>query len=99
MSFDWMSSECPPVDPSRFLDQHVNAIEERARLLYNLRFDSKEATRRIQAALDWEFDGDIAATPRPGFYKDVAKIVKGVYTQAKRGGDPKPDTGRRARKS
>ena len=89
MPFDYYHVTRSPQDPQRFAQQFIRAIEERARLLHNLRYPVKQATARIRADLDWEFDADLASTPRPKFYKDVPGIVKTVYAHADRGKAPK----------
>ena len=94
MPFDWMNTQRPAVPAGRFRDQHVRAIRERARLLFNLGFSEAEACRRIEAALAWEFDADVASTPRPDFYAEIPALVAAVYAHALRG-RPEEGTGRR----
>ncbi|HIA02254.1 MAG TPA: hypothetical protein EYN06_07640 [Myxococcales bacterium] len=79
MAFDWMDAERPPINPQARLDQYTRAIHDRALLLFNLKYSQQRTTKRIQADLNWEFDHSIRSTPRPSFYKDVAKIVASVY--------------------
>jgi hypothetical protein len=78
MPFDWMHPKRVKLE-GRFTKQFVGEIKERARLLRNLNFSKKEATKRIQAALRWEFDKEVMSTPMPKFYKDVPKLVKEIY--------------------
>ncbi len=86
MSFDWIQgSSCPAGQSARWEDQYIRDIQARAKLLHNLQFSKKEATRRIQAALAWEFDEDIASTARPAFFKKIPKLVASVYKHAQRG--------------
>ncbi len=87
MAFDWMDAERPPINPQARIDQCTRAIYDRAQLLFNLKYSQQRTTKRIQADLDWEFDRSIRSTPRPSFYKDVAKIVASVYGAA--AGQPK----------
>jgi len=67
-------------------DQYIRAIEQKARLLLNLKYSKADTVRRIKADLAWEFDADINSTPLPRFYKDVSKLVQGVYDFAESGG-------------
>ena len=78
MPFDWMHPKRVKLETG-FTAQFVREIKERAQLLRNLNFSKKEATARIQAAVRWEFDEEISSTPLPKFYKDIPKLVKGVY--------------------
>jgi hypothetical protein len=85
MPFDWMQADVPPLPPGRWRDQHVRAIRERARLLYNLGFSQELAVTRIQASLAWEFDADFALTPLPSFYAEVPELVASTYARSSRG--------------
>ena len=60
-------------------DQHIRAIRERAKLLFNLRFSLAEATDRIQAAYTWEFDDAFESTKLPDFYAEIPALVGAVY--------------------
>jgi hypothetical protein len=82
MPFEWNHRKPASISPGRFRDQFVRSIQERARLLCNLEYGREEVVRRIQAALDWEFDTSIGATTRPSFYDEVPAIVASVYEYA-----------------
>ena len=82
MPFDWDHSKTVSNGSGRFRDQFVRSIQERALLLCTLRYGQAEVVRRIQAALDWEFDTSIGTTSRPSFYDDVPGIVASVYEYA-----------------
>jgi hypothetical protein len=83
MPFDWM---CNKVNPAfrkkianRFVEMHLTEIEQRARLLMNLRFRREAAIRAIQRNIAWEFE----LSKLPAFHKDVSKIVDRVYGKGK----------------
>lgn len=53
-------------------------VLERARLLYNLKYSSKDAIARIKDNLSWEFDG--TWTNRlPAIFEQIDGLVKSVY--------------------
>jgi len=79
MPFDWMCVRIPEdfakkIEP-RFEQMHLREIEQRARLLYNLRYDRKTAIRRIQDNIAWDFE----LSKIPSFYKEVPRIVDRVF--------------------
>ncbi len=78
MPFDWMNAHIPE-RPARGREMFLKAIEERAVLLFGLRYPQAEAVTRIQDNLRWEFDSDIASTPLPDFYDQVPEIVARAY--------------------
>lgn len=85
MSFDWMENPAPKSRPAAWQEQHERGIKQRAKLLYNLRFSEAQATARIERALAWEFDADLAKTPLPPFFKEIGGLVSGVYAHQRRG--------------
>ncbi len=79
MPFDWMHPRIPAefmkkIEP-RFEEMHLREIEQRARLLFNLRYDRKRAVRRIQDNIEWDFE----LSRVPDFFKEVPRIVDRVY--------------------
>ena len=88
MSFPWDDHMPRGPSPDKFREQHVRGIRERARLLYNLKFTEAQATRRIRAALEWEFDDSFATTPHPAFFGEIGDIVASVFAHARRGQAP-----------
>ena len=79
MPFDWMHVKQNPAFlakiESRFVEMHRREIEQRARLLYNLKFGRDAAVARIRAKIAWEFE--LSRTPK--FHKEVGAIVDRVY--------------------
>lgn len=79
MPFDWLhpkkSVAFAEKISGRFAEMHVREIEQRARLLNNLKFDRDRSIRRIQDNIAWEFELSVI----PSFYKDVPTIVDRVY--------------------
>lgn len=82
MPFDWMHATVPPPAGDPFREQFVAAVQERAKLFFNLGHPVQVAIDRIQAALRWEFDAEVMPSPRVGFYNDVPKMVKAVYKRS-----------------
>ena len=81
MPFDWMEPKIPDdfkekIKP-RFREMHLREIEQRARLLFNLRYDKERAIRRIQNNIAWDFE----LSRIPDFYDEVPKIVERVYAR------------------
>jgi hypothetical protein len=83
MSFDWLEPKRVARTGDPFREQYVRAITQRARLFFNLGYPEGQATDRIQAALRWEFDADIASTPVPPFYAQVPELVASEYKRAR----------------
>ena len=79
MPFDWMCSKVNPAFrkklANRFTEMHLVEIEQRARMLLNLRVARDAAVRKIQRNIAWEFE----LTKLPAFHKEVPKIVDRVY--------------------
>ncbi len=79
MPFDWMHPRIPEefakkIAP-RFEEMHLREIEQRARLLFNLRYDRKRVVRRIQDNIEWDFE----LSKVPAFFEEVPRIVDRVY--------------------
>lgn len=79
MPFDWMHPRIPlefirKIEP-RFEEMHLREIEQRARLLFNLRYDRALAVRRIQDNIRWDFE----LSKVPTFIEEVPRIVDQVY--------------------
>lgn len=79
MPFDWMRPKIPEafrrkIAP-RFEEMHLKEIEQRARLLFNLRYDKNRTIRRIQDNIAWDFE----LSEIPDFYEEVPRIVERVY--------------------
>ncbi len=53
-------------------------VLERARLLHNLKYSSKDAITRIKDNLSWEFDGTWT-TRLPGIFEQIDELVNSVY--------------------
>jgi hypothetical protein len=88
MPFEWCQTDRSGPNPAKFEQQYLASIRERAKLLCHLKFPAAKATARIQAALAWEFDADVASTPLPSFYGQVPTLVSEVYSHL--GGKPAP---------
>jgi hypothetical protein len=70
MSFPWLV--CTPPRPDGAARRAKVAIAElasRAGVLYRLGFSQADATRRLTAAVAWEYD---AGSPRPGYQRPAA---------------------------
>jgi hypothetical protein len=84
VSFDWMIPAAHR-DPAREADRRIEmvrrAASERAGLFYRLGYSEAEATRRIAAYLDWDFE--LGAGGRPAALNDAAvrKLVKATYAR------------------
>ena len=53
-------------------------ILERAQLLYNLKYSSKDAITRIKENFSWEFDGTWT-TKRPSIFEQIDELVTSIY--------------------
>ena len=83
MPFDWVMNKQNPafvkkIAP-RFGEMHRREIEQRAKLLFNLKFNRDAAVARIKAKIAWEFE----LSRLPKFHKEVGAIVDRVYRTSK----------------
>jgi hypothetical protein len=81
MSFPWLV--CTPPRPDGAARRAKVAIAElasRAGVLYRLGFSQAAATRRLTAAIAWEYD---AGSPRPAALSDpaIAQIVADTFAR------------------
>ncbi len=84
--FDYLNSdlseafnESVTVRSGEMFEKEVN---ERVRLLYNLKFSAKEAIARIKNNIEWEFDHTWNDSD-PAILKRLNTIVKGYYKTMK----------------
>jgi hypothetical protein len=79
MTFDWWCPEVNPAvvarNPARFRATVLAELEQRARLLFDLKYDRDRAVRRLRDNLAWEFE----LSKLPGFADEVEKLVDAVY--------------------
>lgn len=59
----------------RFLKMHLAEIEERGKMLRNLRFDKEEAKKRIRSYVKWSFE--FYTTPE--FVNEIDATIEKVY--------------------
>jgi hypothetical protein len=64
-------------DGNPFSKMHLDEIEQRAQLFYQLKYDKGHARARIRQNLEWEFE----QTPAPGMLDKVDEIIKRVYKE------------------
>lgn len=85
MPFDWMHPKIPEEFKkkieNRFYEMHMREIEQRARLLCNLKYEKERAIKRIQDNIAWEFE----LSRLPDFYDEVPKVVERVYKHLSHG--------------
>lgn len=79
MPFQWLHPKIPEdfrkkIEP-RFREMHLREIEQRARLLFNLRYDRERAIKRIQQNIEWDFE----LSQVPDFINEVPHIVNRIY--------------------
>ena len=93
MPFDYLYSKVPLCyrhAPEKAEAQYLKELEERASLLYRLRYDKAEARRRLLGNLSWDWE----CNPRPAFVERaraaVDDIVERVFARPR-----PPDKGRR----
>lgn len=79
--FEWMEVTARRDGSAAFERQFENAVRERARLLFNLKYPLAEAVQRIRRGLDWEFDATVWPKQPPAFFARVPGWVEAVYTQ------------------
>ena len=58
-----------------FLKMHLQEIEQRAWMFYNMKRSKEYARERIKQNLDWEFE----FSPAPDLEKKVDEIINQVY--------------------
>lgn len=75
---DYLSVSSPILDKEqeeKSNNMFLQEIEERSRLLRNLRYDKRETKKRIKQNIRWEF----ASMDLPVFYNQIDKIVDRIY--------------------
>lgn len=79
MTFEWWNPEVNPVvaarNPSRLRDAFLAELDQRARMLFHLKYDRDRAVRRLRDNLEWEFE----LSKLPGFADEVEKRVDAVF--------------------
>lgn len=79
MPFDWFHSQVSPAfarkTAGRFTEAGLAELEQRARLLRDLRFSKAETVRKLQARVAWEFE----LSKPPAFAKEIPAIVERVF--------------------
>jgi hypothetical protein len=93
MPFDYLHSDVPlnyRKAPEKAETMYLKELEDRAGLLYRLRYDKEEAKSRLRGNVRWDWESN----PSPDFVgrlvASVDGIVDRVYAQA-----PPPDKGRK----
>jgi len=87
MTFDYMQSNVSKrfnEDLGGRFDESFRAdVQERARLLFNLRLSLDEAVERINKNVEWEFDGTWTSG-LPPVHEQTREIVAAVYAKLTR---------------
>ena len=87
MSFPWLVCTPPRSDGAerRALDAALAELASRAGVLYRLGFSQADATRRLTAAVAWEYEASAAkpAYHRPTALSDhaIAKLVSDTFAR------------------
>jgi hypothetical protein len=86
MSFPWLVSTPPrPDGAERRAKVAAAELASRAGVLFRLGFSQADATRRLTAAVAWEYDtgGPRPRNPRPAALSDqaIAKIVSDTFAR------------------
>jgi len=82
MPFDWLHNKINPefakkIEP-RFYEMHRLEMEQRARLLFNLKYPRERAIERIRQNIAWDFE----LSRIPQFYEEVPEVVDRVYRRS-----------------
>ncbi|MBM4395021.1 MAG: hypothetical protein FJ087_04965 [Deltaproteobacteria bacterium] len=82
MPFDWMHDKVNPAFAKkivgRFAEMHRAEMEQRARLLHNLKYTRDRAIARLRQNLEWDFE----MSRVPKFRSEIPGIVDRVYRRA-----------------
>ncbi len=88
--FDYLNSNINDQFVSKGLvssdEMFQREVNERAKLLFNLKYDAKATAARIKQNVEWEFD-DAWKNSRPGVYKEIDRLVKDLYKRMKNKAD------------